>query len=73
MTAIARQGGPRIRYQDLADPKSAQRLENQGSHKFTWEVAARRGQFAYVMIARGRDAQYLDSYSVKKLDQKEID
>ena len=73
VTAIARQGGPRIRYQEVADLKHAQRKENQGAHKFTWEVAARRGQFGYVMIARGRDPQYLDSYSVKKLDQKEID
>jgi hypothetical protein len=73
VTAIAREGGPRIRYDDLADLKSAQRMENQGAHKFTWEVEARRGQFAFVMIARGRDPQYLDSYSVKKLSDKEID
>ena len=73
VTAIAREGGPRIRYQEIADLKSAQRLENQGAHKFTWEVAERRGQFGYVMIARGRDPQYLDSYSVKKLTDKEID
>ena len=73
VTAIARQGGPRIRYQEVADLKSAQRVENQGAHKFTWEVAERRGQFAYVMIARGRDPRYLDSYSVKKLSDKEID
>ena len=73
VTAIARQGGPRIRYQEVADLKHAQRMQNQGAHKFTWEVAARRGQFGYVMTARGRDPQYLDSYSVKKLDQKEID
>jgi hypothetical protein len=73
VTAIARQGGPRIRYQEVADLKSAQRVENQGAHKFTWEVAEHRGQFAYVLIARGRDPQYLDSYSVKKLTDKEID
>src|SRR5436190_15545103 len=57
VTAIARQGGPRIRYQEVADLKHAQRMQNQGAHKFTWEVAARRGQFGYVMIARGRDPQ----------------
>jgi len=73
VTAIARQGGPRIRYQEVADVKHAQRMQSQGALKFTWEVAERRGQFGYVMIARGRDPQYLDSYSVKKLDQKEID
>jgi len=73
VTAIARTDGPRIRYQDVADVKSAQRTVNQGNHKFSWEVPARRGHFAYVIIARGHDPQYLDSYSVKKLDQEEID
>jgi hypothetical protein len=73
VTAIARAGGPRIRYREVADVKNAQRLNNQGNYRFTWEVGARRRQSAYVLIAQGRDAQYLDSYSVKKLDQKEID
>ena len=73
VTAIARVGGPRIRYQEIADLKHAQQLHDRGSHKFTWEVAAHRTQFGYALIARGRDPQYLDSYSVKKLDEKEID
>jgi len=73
VTAIARTDGPRIRYQDVADVKNARRLNSQGNYRFTWEFSARRGQSAYVMIALGRDPQYLDSYSVKKLDQKEID
>jgi hypothetical protein len=45
----------------------------QGNHKFTWEIEARRGHDAFILIARGHDAQYLDSYSVKKADQEEID
>jgi hypothetical protein len=73
VTAIARPGGPRIRYQEVAELKNARRLNSQGNYKFTWEVPERRGQFAYVMIAHGRDPQYLDSYSVKKLDEREID
>src|SRR2546423_3279916 len=73
VTAIARKDGPRIRYQEVADLKHAQRMQSQGAFKFTWEVAERRGQFGYVMIARGRDPRFLDSYSVKKLDQKEVD
>jgi len=72
VTAIARTNGPRIRYQEVADLKSAQRTVTQGNHKFTWEVE-RRGQLAFILIARGRDPQYLDSYSVKKKDQEEID
>lgn len=73
VTAIARAGGPRIRYREIAELKHAQRLQHQGNYKFTWEVAARRGQVAYVTIAHGRDPQYLDSYSVKKVEQKEVE
>lgn len=73
VTAIARTNGQRIRYQELAELKSAQHSVAQGNHKFTWEVAARRGHEAFLMIARGHDPQYLESYSVKKKDQEEID
>lgn len=73
VTAIARTDGPRIRYQEVADLKSAQRSVTPGNHKFTWEVEERRGKSAFILIARGHDAQYLDSYSVKKKDQEEID
>jgi hypothetical protein len=71
VTALARTDGPRIRYQEIADLKSAQQSHVQGNHKFTWEVAARRGHVAYLLIARGHDPQYLDSYSVKKLGEAE--
>ena|ERR1700741_3160843 len=71
ITALARTDGPRIRYQEVADLKSAQRNDTLGNHKFTWEIEGRRGRAAFILIARGRDAQYLDSYSVKKDDQEE--
>ena len=70
VTAIARTDGPRIRYQEVADVKSAQRSVTPGNHKFTWEIEARRGR-AFILIARGHDPQYLDTYSVKKKDQEE--
>jgi len=73
ITAIARTDGPRIRYQEVADLKLAQHKVVQGNHKFTWDVEARTGHFAYVLVARGHDPEYLDSYSVKKGDQEEID
>ncbi|HJP90597.1 MAG TPA: hypothetical protein VJ875_01495 [Pyrinomonadaceae bacterium] len=73
VTAIAREGGPRIRYQEVANLKSAQRIENQGNLRLTWEVPGRGKQLGYVIIARGRNPQYLDSYSVKRLSDKEID
>ncbi|HKS09570.1 MAG TPA: hypothetical protein VJS13_08500 [Pyrinomonadaceae bacterium] len=73
ITAIARASGPRIRYQEVVDVKHAQRVNYQGNYKFTLE--ARRGQIAYITVAHGRDPQYLESYSVKKVDpnEKEID
>jgi len=73
VTAIARTDGPRIRYQEVGNLKTAERTENQANHKLTWEIERRRGQDAFIIIARGHDARYLDSYSVKKADQEEID
>lgn len=73
VTAIARTDARRIRYEEVADLKSATRSDTAGNHKFTWEIEEGRGQSAFILIARGHDAQYLDSYSVKKKDQEEID
>jgi len=70
VTAIARTGGPRIRYDDVADVKTAQLAQNQGNYRLTWQIAARSGNSAYLLIAHGHDQQYLESYSVKKIDQK---
>ena len=73
VTAIARSGGPRIRYDEVAALKSAERESNQGNYRLTWEVEARAGHEAYLLIAHGHDPKYLDSYSIKKVDQEEID
>jgi hypothetical protein len=73
VTAIARTDGPKIRYQEIADLKSAKSSHTQGNHKFTWEIEERRGKESFILIARGHDPKYLDSYSIKKADQEEID
>lgn len=70
VTAIARTGGPRIRYDEVADLKSAEQVQNQGNYRLTWQVAARSG--SYLLIAHGHDPQFLESYSIKKLEQKEV-
>lgn len=67
VTAIARTGGPRIRYDEVADLKSADRVQNQGNYKLTWQVGGRSGHSAYLLIAHGHDPRFLDSYSIKKL------
>ena len=51
VTAIARTDGPRIRYQEVADLKSARHSNSAGNHKFTWEVESRGKEF--IIIARG--------------------
>ncbi len=71
VTAIARAGGQRIRYQEVGDVKSARRTDTQGNVKLTWEVSARHGQTGYMIIARGRDAQFLESYSVKRIGEED--
>lgn len=73
VTAIARTDGPRMRYQEVADLKSAQRLNSQGNYRFTWEIPEQRGQVAFVVVAHGRDPNFLDSYSIKKVGEKEVD
>jgi len=73
VTAIARTDGPRIRYQEIAELKDAQRASVQGNYRFTWEIPERRGKFAFVVIAHGRDPNFLDSYSVKKVSDEEVD
>jgi len=73
VTALARADGQRVRYEDVANLQGAQREENQGNYKLTWQIAARSGHAEYLMIAHGHDPQFLDSYSVKKIDQEETD
>jgi hypothetical protein len=73
VTAIARTDGPHIRYREIAELKNAQRGNYQGNYRFTWEIPERRGQFAFVVIAHGRDPNFLESYSIKKVADEEID
>jgi hypothetical protein len=71
VTALARSDGPRIRYDEVADLKNAERAQNQGNDKLTWQIRARSGHSTYLLIAHGHDPQYLESYSIKKLEDKE--
>src|SRR6185369_5729318 len=51
VTAIARTDGPRIRYHEVADLKSAQSSDTPNNHKFTWEIERPRGE-SFILIAR---------------------
>jgi hypothetical protein len=60
--------GQRVRYSELGDVKSA-RLERIGNNvKYTWDVASKGGGSRYLVVARGTDAQYLSSYSIKRVE-----
>src|ERR1043165_10205879 len=41
VTALARSGGPRMRYDEVADLKAAQRSNYQGNYRFTWDIPER--------------------------------
>jgi len=66
VTAIAREGGTRMLYSDIASIKSAYPENASGHFKYTWEVKARGKTPAYFVIVMGRDPQYLTSLSIKK-------
>lgn len=66
ITAKAREGGERVRYADVLDLKRARQLGRAGNYSYSQRVRrGRRG--AYVVSARGTDAEYLTYYSVRSL------
>jgi hypothetical protein len=67
VTVIAREGGPRMRYSDLA-PINQAYAENAGGAytRYTWEAKPGKQKPGYFLIAEGRDPEYLKSYSIKR-------
>lgn len=68
VTATAREGGRRLRYSDVLDLRRARQTGGANNNKYTLQVAARAGQPAYVVTARGAHARYLTYLSVEKID-----
>lgn len=68
VTATAREDGRRVRYSDVLDLRRARAAGGANNNKYTLRVGARRGQPAYVVVARGADAAYLAYLSVEKID-----
>jgi hypothetical protein len=66
VTAIAREGGRRVPYSEIASLKGAYAENVPGHFKYTWEVKARGKYPAYYVILMGSDPQYLTSLSIKK-------
>jgi hypothetical protein len=67
VTAVARDG-VRIRYEDVIDTKRARQAGSVNNYKYVMETPARGKEPHYIVIAQGRDPQYLKYYSIEKLD-----
>ncbi len=75
VTAVAREGGERMRYADVASLKKA-RQEGDASannYNYVWKLAAHGKEPKGLVMARGRDPQYLSTYSIKKSDSNDED
>jgi hypothetical protein len=68
VTAIARKGGRRMLYSDVASIKNAFAENTTGYYKYTWESKPRGNAPGYFVIVMGREPQYLMSLSIKKKD-----
>jgi hypothetical protein len=73
VTAIARQGGRRMRYSDVASLKSAYAENTIASYRYTWQVKPSKKSEGYFVIVTGRDPQYLTSLSIKRRPTGEVD
>lgn len=67
ITVVARKDGRRMRYRDVASLKDA-RFENAGGvyTRYLWEVKSKAKSPGYFLIAEGRDAEFLTSFSIKR-------
>jgi len=67
VTAIAREGGRRVRYSELGPIKQAHAENANGAYtRYTWESKPGRNHAGYFLIAEGRDPEYLRSFSIKR-------
>jgi hypothetical protein len=66
VTAKAREGGTRVRYNEVLELEGARRIVAPPKYEYIREVAAKGERPAYLVIAQGSDPQVLTYYSVKK-------
>lgn len=70
ITAVARaESTQKMRYSDAGDTNQAQQKGDPQRNNFhyVWESAANGKQPHYLVVARGRDTQYLETFSLKRL------
>jgi hypothetical protein len=72
VTAIAREGGRRMSYSELAPIKDARAENANGAYtRYTWEMKPDKKNAGYFLIAEGRDPEFLRSFSIKRRVNKE--
>jgi hypothetical protein len=67
VTALADPDGTPLPYSDVGDIAAATRGGQPGNLTFTWKGRDAKEKIEYLAIAKGKDAQRLSSYSVKRL------
>jgi hypothetical protein len=67
VTALADASGTPLNYQDVGDIVNATRTGQPGNLTFTWKGTDRKPKFEYLAIAKGKDAQRLSSFTVKRM------
>ena len=67
VTALAEANATPVKYEDVGDLTKATRTGQPGNLTFTWKSRDRKGNFEYLAIAKGKDANKLSSFSVKRL------
>jgi hypothetical protein len=68
VTALAKEEGHRMSYSEVATLKDAKVEESGVFRRYTWEVKPGKKSRGYLIIAQGRDPQYLMSLSIKQRD-----
>lgn len=66
VTALAESTGTPVKYTDLGDLSKATRSGQPGNLTYTWKGRDEKDKFEYLAIAKGKDANQLSSFSVKR-------
>jgi hypothetical protein len=67
VTVLARPDGQPVSYADVGNLADATRTGGAGNLHYTWKANDKKGGFAYLAIAKGKDKRYLNRYAVKRL------
>ncbi len=67
ITVLTRPDGQPVNYADVGNLADAARSGGEGNLRYTWKANDKKGRFAYLAIAKGKDHRYLNRYAIKRL------